>query len=100
MAKKFKFKPTPAGIMFLAAIGVLLIAIIILTVVGISRCKKTNPVDVPEKTANGTPEESLEPEFSFSPLTTPDENTPDPNTRVKAKTATIDPLTLLFAKIM
>ncbi len=77
---KLKFKPTPAGILFLSAIGVLLIAIIILTVVGISRCKKTNPVDVPEKTANGTPEESIEPEFSFLPLTTPNENTPDPNT--------------------
>ena len=79
MAKQFKFKPTPAGILFLSAIGVLLIAIIILTIVGISSCNKKNPTDVPEKVANGTPEESLEPELSFVPITTPNENTPDPN---------------------
>lgn len=88
MAKQLKFKPTPAGILFLSAIGVLLIAIIILTVVGISRCKKTNPSDVPEKTANGTPEESTEPEFSLAPITTPNENTPDPNTSADPNTST------------
>ena len=80
MAKQFKFKPTPAGILFLSAIGVLLIAIIILTVVGISRCKKTDPTNVPEKTANGTPEDSIEPGFSLMPVTSPEDNTPNPIT--------------------
>ena len=62
MAKKLKFKPTPAGIMFLAAIGVLLIAIIILTIVGVSRCKKdpSRPID-PEASASEEPAESAEP---------------------------------------
>lgn len=79
MAKQLKFKPTPAGILFLSAIGVLLIAIIILTVVGVSRCNKKNPSDVPVKVANGTPEDTLDPLASFVPLETPNDNTPNPD---------------------
>ena len=69
MAKKLKFKPTPAGILFLAAIGVLLIAIIILTVVGISRCKKD-----PSRTNDPTAETSLAPDESAEPGTSADPN--------------------------
>lgn len=75
MAKKLKFKPTPAGIMFLSAIGVLLIAIIILTVVGVSRCKK-NDDPTREPSTSAEPDESVEP--SLEPVETPEETTPDP----------------------
>ena len=75
MAKKLKFKPTPAGIMFLSAIGVLLIAIIILTVVGVSRCKK-NDDPTREPLTSAEPDESVEP--SLEPVETPEETTPDP----------------------
>lgn len=88
MAKKFKFKPTPAGIMFLAAIGVLLIAIIILTIVGVSRCKKDpSRANDPSASASEAPVESAEPSpepvESTEPTEDPDATT-DPD-------ATIDP---------
>lgn len=75
MAKKLKFKPTPAGIMFLSAIGVLLIAIIILTAVGISRCKKTDdPTKNPQ--SGDLPTESAE--ATLEPLDTAEPETPEP----------------------
>jgi SH3 domain protein len=71
MAKKLKFKPTPAGIMFLSAIGVLLIAIIIITIVLAKNCNKTRSNDTPE---TDLPVTSVEPslEASTQPLLTPD----------------------------
>ena len=74
--------------MFLAAIGVLLIAIIILTVVGVSRCKKDPNRDIdPNASASAEPVESAEPSLepidSAEPTTDPDATT-DPN-------ATTDP---------
>ena len=95
MAKKLKFKPTPAGIMFLSAIGVLLIAIIILTIVGVSRCKKDPNRNVdPNASASEEPAESVEP--SVAPVETPEAETPDPNTTTDPDetadpNATIDP---------
>lgn len=63
--------------MFLSAIGVLLIAIIILTVVGVSRCKKNDDRTVdPNAQTSAEPVESAEP--SIEPSETPEENTPDP----------------------
>ncbi len=88
MAKKLKFKPTPAGIMFLSAIGVLLIAIIIMTVVLARKCssKEPDPTRDAESSAepNESAEPSLEPEESAEPTPDPDETTdpnetPDPN---------------------
>lgn len=73
MAKKLKFKPTPAGIMFLSAIGVLLIAIIIITVVLAKNCNKTRSNDTPE---TDLPVASVEP--SLEPSSVPALNTPDP----------------------
>ena len=78
MAKKLKFKPTPAGILFLSAIGVLLIAIIILTIVGVSRCKKNDTRINPVTSAE--PVESLEPVESVEPSETPAAVTPDTST--------------------
>ena len=74
MAKKLKFKPTPAGIMFLSAIGVLLIAIIILTIVGVNRCKKNDPTRDPSTVTETDP--SADP--SIEPSESPDVNTPEP----------------------
>lgn len=81
--------------MFLSAIGVLLIAIIILTIVGVSRCKKDDRALDPSASASEEPAESAEPslepvesiEPSEEPTTDPnatvDPNaTPDPNTTV------------------
>jgi len=62
MAKRLKFKPTPAGILFLSAIGVLLIAIIILTIVGVSRCNKNN-----NRTVDPSAQTSIEPADSTMP---------------------------------
>ena len=86
MAKKLRFKPTPAGIMFLSAIGVLLIAIIIMTVVLARKCSKKDPDPSREATTSAEPEESEEPtvepiqsvEPSLEPTADPDE-TPDPD---------------------
>jgi uncharacterized protein YgiM (DUF1202 family) len=98
MAKKLKFKPTPAGIMFLSAIGVLLVAIIIITIVLAKNCSKKSqsgetepsvqPIESIEPSNEPTKEASLDTPDPFDtpdPLTTPDPNdTPDPN-------ATVDP---------
>ena len=94
MAKKLKFKPTPAGIMFLSAIGVLLIAIIILTIVGVSRCKKdpNRNVDPSAQTSEApveSAEPSLEPIESAEPTTDPDA-TIDPDETIDPD-ATTDP---------
>ena len=78
MAKKLKFKPTPAGILFLSAIGVLLIAIIILTIVGVSRCKKNDTRINPVTSAE--PVESLEPVESVEPSETPEAALPGTST--------------------
>ena len=88
MAKKLKFKPTPAGIMFLSAIGVLLIAIIILTIVGVSRCKKND-----NRTVDPSAQESIAPEETAEPSpepATPEPVTPDPN-ETPDPNATVDP---------
>ena len=91
MAKKIKFKPTPAGILFLSAIAVLLIAIIILAVVGISRCKNNSRSHDPA-VASESPAESLEPVTSIAPVITPDPvpETPDPDATTDPD-ATVDP---------
>ena len=101
MAKKLRFKPTPAGILFLSAIGVLLIAIIILTAVGVSRCKKNRTID-PAAETSAEPTDSLVPEPSLNPVVTPDESpagsidpsttvnpdeTPDPNNTANPDTS-------------
>ena len=75
MAKKLKFKPTPAGILFLCAIAVLLIAIIILTVVGVTRCKKNDNRSA-EPVSSELPSESLEPITSVEPEETPESSLP------------------------
>ncbi|MBQ5991356.1 MAG: SH3 domain-containing protein [Clostridia bacterium] len=71
MAKKLKFKPTPAGILFLSAIGVLLIAIIILTVIAVRSCGNKTPD--PDKTvvASQEPVDTPEPVESVEPSETP-----------------------------
>ena len=83
MAKKMKFKPTPAGILFLSAIAVLLIAIIVLIVFGVKNCSKCNGTeDDPTKQGQESiaPEDSTEPTESIEPVTTPAAvDTPDPN---------------------
>ena len=84
MAKKLKFKPTPAGILFLSAIGVLLIAIIILTIVGVSRCKKNDTRINPVTSAE--PVESLEPVESVEPSETPAAVNPDTSTEPEETT--------------
>jgi len=108
MAKKLKFKPTPAGIMFLAAIGVLLIAIIILTIVGVSRCKKDPSRDVdPDASASAEPLESVEPslepvesiEPSSEPTTDPDatidpDATPDSDATPEAGDSSMPPIVI------
>ena len=84
MAKKIKFKPTPAGILFLSAIAVLLIAIIILTAVGVSRCKKNRTID-PNVETSESPAGSLPPETSDEPSTAPEQSpleSLDPNASV------------------
>lgn len=95
MAKRFKFKPTPAGILFLSAIAVLLIAIIILTIVGVSRCKKNNGRSIDPNTASEEPAESTVPEESLEPVATPEESlnpieSLDPNTTTDPN-ATVNP---------
>ena len=93
MAKKLKFKPTPAGILFLSAIGVLLVAIIILTIVGASRCKK-NDERINDPTASIEPEASIEAEASVEPSAVPETTAPDDTTEPDTTTdpdATIDP---------
>ena len=91
MAKK-KFKPTPAGILFLSAIAVLIIALITVVIVLISNCNKSggksNKPDVSasatavvsttpttKPTASPTVEPSLNPINTLNP-----DDTPDPNT--------------------
>ena len=66
--------------MFLAAIGVLLIAIIILTIVGVSRCKKDpNRANDPSASASEAPVESAEPSLEPVETTEPTED-PDATT--------------------
>ena len=99
MAKKqMKFKPTPAGILFLSAIGILLIAIIVLIVYGATHCgsckpadeedggrnnppySETDPNETPDPDAEVDPNKSPDPNASPDPNETPDpNNTPDPN---------------------
>lgn len=91
MAKKLKFKPTPAGILFLSAIGVLLVAIIILTVVGVSRCKKNDNRSLDPLTSE-QPSASIEAEASAEPSETPAAVNPvtstDPDTSADPSTST------------
>lgn len=90
MAKKIKFKPTPAGIMFLAAIAVLLIAIVILTIVGVNRCNK-NKTNDPSAAASEKPAESAA--ASLLPVLSPSATAPassDP-TETADPDATPDP---------
>ncbi len=86
MAKK-KIKPTPAGILFLAAIAVLIIALITVMIVLISNCNKNNssktkPVASPSATAVVSLIPSAEPtsaptvDPSLNPIS---DETPDPN---------------------
>ncbi len=90
MAKK-KFKPTPAGILFLSAIAVLVIALVTVVIVLISNCnksgnKKNKPEVSPSATAVVSATPTTEPtsaptiDPSLNPIDTaePDE-TPDPN---------------------
>lgn len=89
MAKRIK--PTPAGILFLAAIAVLIIALITVVIVLAVSCKsdpsKSNkPTDTPAASdtpeASTAPVQSIEPSVdpSLNPLDTPDPNsTADPN---------------------
>ncbi len=72
MAKKIRFKPTPAGIMFLSAIAVLLIAIIVLTVMAVKNCNTTRTVD-PDADASAVA--SIEPVDSALPSTEPIDST-------------------------
>ena len=85
MAKK-KIKPTPAGILFLSAIAVLVIALITVMIVLISNCNKNKNPNRPVATPTATVEAAASPtakptdipttDPSLNPL---DTNTPDPN---------------------
>ena len=112
--KKLKFKPTPAGILFLSAIAILLIAIIVLIVWAAKscgdKCKKTDENDPsrnnPGYIASPDPDQqsgelnspdpsvpitSADPNESPDPNTTPNpDETPDPNTTLDPN-ATPDP---------
>lgn len=86
MAKK-KIKPTPAGILFLSAIAVLVIALITVAIVLISNCNKSGsknkPVVSPTATVEATDEPTVKPsdiataDPSLNPIGT--DETPDPN---------------------
>ena len=86
MAKK-KFKPTPAGILFLSAIAVLVIALITVVIVLASNCNKSGNKTKPEVSPSATAVVSATPTLqptatptvdpSLNPIN-PDE-TPDPN---------------------
>lgn len=93
MAKK-KIKPTPAGILFLAAIAVLVIALITVAIVLISNCNKSgNKGNKPNVSPSASVEASAVPTLKptdiptadpslnpINPNETPDPNaTPDPN---------------------
>lgn len=92
MAKK-KIKPTPAGILFLSAIAVLVIALITVAIVLISNCNKSGsrnkPTVSPTATIEATEEPSIEPTTA---VVTPDPalNPIDPNTTTDPN-ATTDP---------
>ena len=111
MAKKIKFKPTPAGIMFLSAIAVLIIAIIVLAVLAARSCsaKKTTPdesdpsavaslepIDSTEPSV--APIDSTEPTGSLDPISTPGDTDPgntasaDPGTTGNPGDATVPPV--------
>ena len=114
MAKKIKFKPTPAGIMFLAAIAVLIIAIIILTVMAIRNCNKSrstggddvdpsaavsaDPIDSTEPSL--APVDSTEPAGSIDPSATPGAVDPsstasaDPQSTDHSGDATVPPVVI------
>jgi uncharacterized protein YgiM (DUF1202 family) len=114
MAKKLKFKPTPAGIMFLSAIAVLIIAIIILTVMAIKNCNKNKPEDPvnPDTSAAAStepvdstepsiaPVDSTEPTGSIDPSATPGSIDPgstasaDPQSTDKSGEATVPPVVI------
>lgn len=73
---KYRFKPTPAGILFLSAIAVLVIALITVVIVLAVNCNsgKEKPVAVVTPAPSDTPEPSL------APITTPDTSpTTDPS---------------------
>lgn len=83
---KYKFKPTPAGILFLAAIAVLVIALITVVIVLAANCNKSSskpPVEVttsapateaPSATPLTTPAIITTVDPSLNPLDTPDPN--------------------------
>lgn len=85
MAKK-KFKPTPAGILFLSAIAVLVIALITVAIVLISNCNKTKKVK-PNASPSPSIEVSATPTIKPTDIPTVDPSlnpinpneTPDPN---------------------
>ncbi len=90
MAKK-KFKPTPAGILFLSAIAVLVIALVTVVIVLISNCNKSKNKVKPDVSPSASAVVSTTPTIkptdvptvdpSLNPINTlnPDD-TPDPNT--------------------
>ncbi len=84
MAKRIK--PTPAGILFLSAIAVLIIALITVVIVLAVSCKsdpsRNKPSDTTAPAASDTPEATLTPVQSIEPSADPSLNpldTPDPN---------------------
>lgn len=87
MAKRIK--PTPAGILFLSAIAVLIIALITVVIVLAVSCKsdpsKSKPSDTTAPAASDTPEASETPVQTVEPSADPSLNpldTPDPNSTV------------------
>lgn len=86
MAKK-KIKPTPAGILFLSAIAVLIIALITVMIVLISNCNKNRSNVKPDASPSATAVVAETP--TIAPVVTPtvdpslnpiDNQTPDPDT--------------------
>ena len=84
---KYKFKPTPAGILFLAAIAVLVIALITVVIVLAVNCKSGSSGTKPTATTTSAPateEPSASPAETPSIITTVDpslnplDTTPDP----------------------
>ncbi len=95
MAKKqLKFKPTPAGILFLAAIGVLLIAIIVLIVFAATKCGSCKKAE--DGSAEGDKNlppvtGEVDPLNTVDPFATPDASA-DPSADPNADpNATVDP---------